>query len=99
MDTSQIPSQLPICPVRGSVIYPGMVMPIDAGRPISIKAIEAGLARERMILIVSQRDKDVEEPSADDLHTTGTICNILRMRRNSDGSVQMLVQAVSRAQV
>jgi ATP-dependent Lon protease len=99
MDTSQIPSQLPICPVRGSVIYPGMVMPIDAGRPISIKAIEAGLARERMILIVSQRDKDVEEPGTADLHTTGTVCNILRMRRNSDGSVQMLVQAVSRAQV
>ena len=76
-----------------------MVMPIDAGRPISIKAIEAGLARERMIWIVSQRDKDVEEPGAADLHTTGTVCNSLRKRRNSDGSVQMLVQAVSRAQV
>ncbi|MBF6594045.1 MAG: endopeptidase La [Thermaceae bacterium] len=96
---THLPNTLPVCPVRGSVIYPGMVMPIDAGRPVSIKAIDAALAQERVILIVSQRDKDVEEPTGDDLYDIGTACNVLRMRKNSDGSVQMLVQAFARVRV
>lgn len=94
-----LPERLPVCPVRGSVIYPSMVMPIDAGRPISIRAIEAALSQERVILIVSQRDKEVEEPGANDLYEVGTACNILRMRKNADGSVQMLVQAFARVRV
>ena len=96
---THLPETLPVCPVRGSVIYPGMVMPIDAGRPVSIKAIDAALAQERVILIVSQRDKDVEEPGGEDLYDIGTACNVLRMRKNSDGSVQMLVQAFARVHV
>lgn len=96
---THLPDALPVCPVRGSVIYPSMVMPIDAGRPISIRAIDAALAQERVILIVSQRDKEVEEPGADDLYEVGTACNVLRMRKNADGSVQMLVQAFARVRV
>ncbi|MCV4872347.1 LON peptidase substrate-binding domain-containing protein, partial [Escherichia coli] len=80
-----LPETLPVCPVRGAVIYPGMVMPIDAGRPVSIRAIDAALAQERVILIVSQRDKDVEEPAGTDLYDVGTACNVLRMRKNADG--------------
>jgi ATP-dependent Lon protease len=97
--SAYLPETLPVCPVRGSVIYPGMVMPIDAGRPISIRAIDAALARERVILIVSQRDREVEEPGAADLFEVGTACNVLRMRKNADGSVQMLVQAYARVRV
>jgi ATP-dependent Lon protease len=96
---TNLPERLPVCPVRGSVIYPSMVMPIDAGRTISIRAIEAALSQERVILIVSQRDKEIEEPKADDLYDVGTACNILRMRKNADGSVQMLVQAFARVRV
>ncbi|WP_027881219.1 endopeptidase La [Meiothermus rufus] len=95
----QLPEILPVCPVRGSVIYPSMVMPIDAGRSVSIRAIEAALGQERVILIVSQRDKEVEEPGPEDLYEVGTACNILRMRKNPDGSVQMLVQAFARVRV
>ncbi len=95
----QLPEVLPVCPVRGSVIYPSMVMPIDAGRSVSIRAIEAALGQERVILIVSQRDKEVEEPGPEDLYEVGTACNILRMRKNPDGSVQMLVQAFARVRV
>jgi ATP-dependent Lon protease len=98
-NNTNLPATLPVCPVRGSVIYPSMVMPIDAGRPVSIKAIDAALASEKVILIISQRDKDIEEPTGVDLYTVGTACNILRMRRNADGSVQMLVQAFARVQV
>ena len=98
-NNTNLPENLPVCPVRGSVIYPGMVMPIDAGRPVSIKAIDRALAQERVILIVSQRDKETEEPTGADLFDVGTACNVLRMRKNSDGSVQMLVQAFARVRV
>ena len=92
-----LPSNVPVCPVRGSVIYPTMVQHIDASRAISINAIEAAMAGEKVILIVSQKDKDVDDPKGDDLYTVGTACNVLRVRKNPDGTVQMLVSAVARA--
>lgn len=95
-DIKDLPSNVPVCPVRGSVIYPTMVQHIDAGRAISINAIEAAMATESVILIVSQTDKDIDDPKGDDLYTVGTACNILRVRKNPDGTLQMLVNAVSR---
>ncbi|MDP9763761.1 endopeptidase La [Deinococcus enclensis] len=92
-----LPSNVPVCPVRGSVIYPTMVQHIDASRAISINAIEAAMAGEKVILIVSQKDKDVDDPKGEDLYTVGTACNVLRVRKNPDGTVQMLVSAVARA--
>ena len=90
---------IPVCPVRGSVLYPTMVMPIDAGRPVSIRAINAALDRDRTIVIVSQKDRDVEEPAPTDLFEVGTVCNIMRMKKNPDGSIQMLVRAFARVKV
>src|SRR5690554_5581051 len=90
---------VPVCPVRGSVLFPTMVMPIDAGRPISITAINSALERDRTIVIVSQRDRDVENPVATDLYEMGTACTIMRMKKNPDGSVQMLVRAFARVKV
>ncbi len=90
---------IPVCPVRGSVLYPTMVMPIDAGRGISIRAINAALDRDRTIVIASQRDRDVEEPKPEDLYEVGTACNIMRMKKNPDGSIQMLVRAFARVHI
>ncbi|MCA9838444.1 MAG: endopeptidase La [Trueperaceae bacterium] len=90
---------IPVCPVRGSVIYPTMVMPVDAARPISIRAINAALDRDRTILIINQKDRETQEPSSDDLYEVGTACNILRMKKNPDGNIQMLVQAFARVRV
>ncbi len=94
-----IPETIPVCPVRGAIIYPTMVMPIDAGRPISIRAIHVALARDRVLFIVTQKDKEVENPKPSDLYEVGTACNILKMRKNPDGSVQVLVQAFARVRV
>src|SRR5699024_6440075 len=90
---------VPVCPVRGSVLFPTMVMPIDAGRSISISAINRALETDRTIVIVSQRDRDVEEPTSEDLYTVGTACTIMRMKKNPDGTVQMLVRAFARVNV
>ncbi|ADY25439.1 anti-sigma H sporulation factor, LonB [Deinococcus proteolyticus MRP] len=97
--SSRIPRLVPVCPVRGSVIYPGMVQHIDASRAISISAIEAAMEGEKYILIVSQLDKDVDDPKAKDLYDFGTVCQILRVRKNPDGSLQLLVSAQERAAV
>ncbi|QFP77175.1 endopeptidase La [Deinococcus sp. AJ005] len=94
-----LPKIVPVCPVRGSVIYPTMVQHIDASRSISINAIEAAMNAEKVILIVSQKDKDVDDPKGADLYDTGTACNVLRVRKNPDGTVQMLVSAVARVKV
>jgi ATP-dependent Lon protease len=92
-----LPANVPVCPVRGSVIYPTMVQHIDASRALSINAIEAAMSSDKVILIVSQRDKDVDDPQGGDLYDVGTACNVLRVRKNPDGTVQMLVAAVARA--
>ncbi len=94
-----LPKNIPVCPVRGSVIYPTMVQHIDASRALSIGAIEAAMSGEKVILIVSQRDKDVDDPKGSDLYDVGTACNVLRVRKNPDGTVQMLVSAVARVRV
>ncbi|HLU83387.1 MAG TPA: endopeptidase La, partial [Trueperaceae bacterium] len=90
---------IPVCPVRGSVLFPTMVMPIDAGRPISIRAINTALDRDRTIVIVSQKDREVEEPGSADLFEVGTACNIMRMKKNPDGTIQMLVRAFARVTI
>lgn len=95
-DSITLPHNVPVCPVRGSVIYPSMVQHIDASRSISINAIEAAMQGEKVILIVSQKDKDVDDPKGDDLYDIGTACNVLRVRKNPDGTLQMLVSAVAR---
>ncbi len=90
---------IPVCPVRGSVLYPSMVMPIDAGRAISIRAINTALDRDRTIVIVSQRQRETEEPTPEDLYDVGTVCTIMRMKKNPDGSIQMLVRAIGRVRI
>jgi ATP-dependent Lon protease len=97
--TPDFSAPVPVCPVRGSVLYPTMVMPIDAGRAVSIRAINAALDRDRTIVIVSQRDREIEEPTPGDLYTVGTACNIMRMKKNPDGSIQMLVRAFARVRI
>ncbi|AFZ66148.1 endopeptidase La [Deinococcus peraridilitoris] len=91
-----LPRNMPVCPVRGSVIYPTMVQHIDAGRALSIAAIDAAMNENKVIMIVSQRDKDLDDPDVDDLYEIGTACSILRVRKNPDGTLQMLVSALSR---
>ncbi|ADV66611.1 endopeptidase La [Deinococcus maricopensis] len=94
-----LPANVPVCPVRGSVIYPTMVQHIDASRTLSIEAIEAAMGEHKVILIVSQRDKDIDDPAGTDLYDVGTACTVLRVRKNPDGTVQMLVNAIARARV
>jgi len=84
---------LPVFPLKNSVAFPYMVMPMTAGRARSVAAVEAALATEdKRIAVFTQRDASVEEPGADDLYPVGTLCVIKRMQR-TQGTIHLLLQA------
>src|SRR6201990_155305 len=95
----QIPSELPVLPLRDIVIYPFMIVPLFVSREKSIRAVDEALGENRMIFLVSQRDLDKEEPAGEDLYTTGTVAVIMRMLKLPDGRIRILVQGLSRARV
>src|SRR6476620_2994738 len=95
----QIPSELPVLPLRDIVIYPFMIVPLFVSRDRSIKAVEEALGKDRMILLVSQKDVNKEEPEQDDLYTVGTVAIIMRMLKLPDGRIRILIQGLSRCRV
>ena len=95
----QIPSELPVLPLRDIVIYPFMIVPLFVSRDKSIKAIDEALSKNRMVLLVSQKDVDKEDPAQDDLFTVGTVAVIMRMLKLPDGRIRILIQGLSRARV
>src|SRR3989475_3406432 len=95
----QIPSDLPVLPLRDIVIYPFMIVPLFVSRERSIRAVDEALGEHRMILLACQKDLDKEEPQQDDLYKVGTVAVIMRMLKLPDGRIRILVQGISRAQV
>jgi len=95
----QIPSDLPVLPLRDIVIYPFMIVPLFVSREKSIRAVDEALGENRMILLASQKDLDKEEPTADDLYSIGTAAVIMRMLKLPDGRIRILVQGLARAQI
>ncbi|HUT39787.1 MAG TPA: endopeptidase La [Gammaproteobacteria bacterium] len=92
-DTHATSLILPVFPLKNSVIFPHMVMPVTAGRARSVAAVEAALATEdKRIVVFTQRDATVEEPGADDLYPVGTLCVIKRMQR-TQGNINLVLQA------
>src|SRR5215204_7639060 len=95
----QIPSELPVLPLRDIVIYPFMIVPLFVSREKSIRAVDEALGENRMILLASQKDLDKEEPTAEDLYAVGTAAVIMRMLKLPDGRIRILVQGLARANV
>jgi ATP-dependent Lon protease len=89
---------LPLLPLKNSVLLPSVLLPLSVGRPISVAAIEAALAREDKDLVVAtQRDASVESPGAHDFFNIGTKAVVKRMARRPDGMIELMVQGVERA--
>src|SRR5437660_4170879 len=95
----KIPEVLPVLPLRDIVIFPFMIVPLFVQRERSIRAVDQALAENRMILLVSQKDLDKEEPSKDDLYRIGTVAVIMRMLKLPDGRIRILVQGLTRAKL
>ena len=95
----EIPSKLPLLPIRDIVIFPYMILPLFVGRDMSIKAIDDALSGNRMILLVAQKDLNTENPEPGDLYDVGTVGMIMRMLKLPDGRVKILVQGISKARI
>src|SRR5215203_6688133 len=95
----QIPSELPVLPLRDIVIYPFMIVPLFVARDKSIRAVDEALSQNRMIFLVSQKDVDKEDPTQDDLNKVGTVAVIMRMLKLPDGRIRILIQGLSRAHI
>jgi ATP-dependent Lon protease len=94
-----IPDILPVLPLPDLVVFPYMIVPLFVNRDRSAKAVDQALAENRMVLLVSQKNPEVDDPKAEDLHNFGTVSVIMRMLKLPDGRVRILVQGLSRAKV
>lgn len=94
-----IPSHLPVLPVRDIIVFPFMVLPLFVGREKSIAGIEAALARDRLVLVVAQQDATKEMPETGDLYEVGTVAMVMRMLKQPDGGVKILVQGLGKARL
>jgi ATP-dependent Lon protease len=90
---------LPLIPLRGIYIFPYMVIHFDVGRDKSIKALEKAMLDESYILLCSQKDPKLEEPSEDDFHYVGTVSKVRQMLKLPGGSIRVLVEGVNRGRV
>ncbi|MBI2972431.1 MAG: endopeptidase La [Armatimonadetes bacterium] len=96
---SPIKDVLPLLPLKGTVILPAQVAPLGVGRQKSLKALEAALAGDRMLVLVAQKQDDIEDPGSDDLRSVGTICRVVQVGRQPDGVLQVIVEGVVRAEI
>lgn len=90
------PDELPILPLRNTVLFPGVVIPITVGRDKSIKLIRDANAAQKTIGVVSQKDVSVEDPTFEDLHQVGAVAKILKMLRMPDGNTTVIIQGRQR---
>ncbi len=96
MNKQSFPDELPILPLRNNVLFPGVVIPITVGRDKSIKLIQDANKGSKIIGVVSQKNQDEQSPEFSDLHTVGTVAQIVRMLKMPDGSTTVIIQGKRR---
>ena len=92
-------NELPLLPLRDVVVYPHMVTPLFVGRGKSIEALERAMVSDKQVLLVAQRNPSVDDPTAEDVYSIGTIASILQLLKLPDGTVKVLVEGVERANI
>jgi ATP-dependent Lon protease len=93
------PTALPVLPLRDVVVYPHMVIPLFVGREKSILALDQAMRSGKQILLVAQKQADVDDPTAQDLYRLGTVATILQLLKLPDGTVKVLVEGAERAKI
>jgi ATP-dependent Lon protease len=95
----KIPDVLPVLPLKDTVVFPYIILPLSVGRDKSVLAVDRALAESRVIMLVAQRDPAIDNPGDGELHEVGTAAVIMRMLKLPDGRIRILVQGLSRARV
>lgn len=91
--------RLPLLPLRGMMVFPYMMVHLDAGREQSVAALEQAMLEDKVIMLTAQKDADVEKPSFDDLYSVGTVAEIKHLVKMPGGTVRVLVEGMYRAQI
>ena len=95
-DPPQVPSKLPILPVRGTLVFPGTIIPLGIGRPSSRQLLEESLSQSKIIGLTAQIDEDEEEPGYDGVYKTGTAAVALKLIRQQDDTLTLIVHGLGR---
>jgi len=98
-DEQLIPTELPLLPLRNTVLFPGVVIPITVGRDKSIKAVNDAYKADKLIGVISQKDSQVEEPTVSDLVNIGTVAKILKQIKMPDGGTTVIIQGKRRFKI
>lgn len=96
MHREKAPEIIPILPLRNTVLFPGVVIPITVGRDRSIRLINEAHKSDKIIGVVAQTDGEIEEPGAEDLHKVGTVASIIKLLKMPDGSTTVIIQGKKR---
>jgi ATP-dependent Lon protease len=99
MNKEELPSSLPILPLRNTVLFPGVVIPISAGRDKSIKLINDANAGNKIIGVVAQKNEEDEDPTKNDIYPIGTVAQILRVLKMPDGNITVILQGKKRFEI
>jgi len=99
INAEKVPEILPILPLRNTVLFPGVVIPITVGRDKSIKLIKDAYKEKKLIGVVAQKDAEVEEPGLTDLNKIGTVANIVKILQMPDGNTTVIIQGKKRFQL
>lgn len=97
--TDFIPEELPILPLRGIVVFPGMTIPLTVAQPRSVKLVDDVVAGNRFVGLFASRDEEIETPQPHEVHTVGTLATIHRLFRAPDGTIRLLVQGLTRIEI
>src|SRR5688500_235474 len=94
------PAELPLVPLRETVVFPKLVVPLGVGREKSVNAINAAMSEEKhFILLAAQKDAEVDDVGAEQIYSMGTVAEIVRLLRIPDGSAQIIVQGIERVRI
>ena len=95
----KIPDVLPVLPLKDTVVFPYIILPLSVGRDKSVLAVDRALAESRVIMLVAQKDGAMDNPGEADLYSVGTAAVIMRMLKLPDGRIRILVQGLARARI
>ncbi len=98
-DGQHIPDELPLLPLRNTVLFPGVVIPITVGRDKSIKAVSDAYKTDKLVGVVAQKDSSIEEPTINDLEGIGTVAKIVKLIKMPDGGTTIIIQGKKRFKI